>query len=281
MTDSLPLPEEAHAEPHDLAALAADYDRVADEYTRHIFGELAEKPFDRALLDRFARLTGDGLVCDGGCGPGHVSHYLHERGCDVFGIDISPRMVRLASELNPMIEFRVADLREPGIRPATLAGLVCLYSLIHFTAGELAAVLTTLRSTLRPGGQLLLAVHEGAETRTPGEMWGIPVSLKFNFFTQPQIEAALTQAGFAIDDILHREPYVGVEVETDRLYAMAIAPDDDNPERLAENQKEAPVAAASSASLRRTSRDWLPAFAEQGLRNRGVIEMSTTRGQGG
>jgi 2-polyprenyl-3-methyl-5-hydroxy-6-metoxy-1,4-benzoquinol methylase len=56
---------------------------------------------------------------------GHVSRYLHERGCDVFGIDISPRMVRLASELNAMIEFGVADLREPGIPPATLTGLAC------------------------------------------------------------------------------------------------------------------------------------------------------------
>jgi SAM-dependent methyltransferase len=224
MTDSFPSPEDAHAEPHDPASIAADYDLVADEYARHIFGELAGKPFDRAMLDRFAQLVGDGPVCDGGCGPGHVARYLHERGCDIFGIDISPRMVSLASELNPMIEFRVADLREPGIPPATLAGLTCFYSLIHFAAGELVAVLTTLRRALRPGGYLLLAVHEGTETRTPGEMWGIPVSLQFNFFTRPEIEVALTRAGFTIDEIVRREPYLGVEVETDRLYALAIAP---------------------------------------------------------
>jgi SAM-dependent methyltransferase len=224
MTDSFPSPEDAHAEPHDPVSIAADYDRVADEYVRHIFGELAGKPFDRAMLDRFARLVGDGLVCDAGCGPGHVARYLHERGCNVFGIDISPRMVSLASELNPMIEFHVADLREPGILHATLAGLTCFYSLIHFAAGELVAVLTTLRRAMRPGGRLLLAVHEGTEPRTPGEMWGIPVSLQFNFFTRPEIEVALTRAGLAIDEIVHREPYLGVEVETDRIYATAIAP---------------------------------------------------------
>ncbi len=33
------------------------YDRVAQEYTARIFGELAHKPLDRALLDRFAEVV--------------------------------------------------------------------------------------------------------------------------------------------------------------------------------------------------------------------------------
>jgi SAM-dependent methyltransferase len=213
----------------DSRRVAADYDRVADEYTRHIFGELAGKPFDRALLDRFAAEVGMGRVCDVGCGPGHVSAYLHARGCDVFGVDLSTRMVELASTLNPGVEFRVGDLRALPAAARSLAGAVCLYSLIHLAADELAPALAALHRTLRPGGQLLLAVHEGQESRAPGQMWGIPVSLRFNFFTRAEITAALAEAGLTIRELTSRPPYAGVEVETNRLYAWATSPRPDSP----------------------------------------------------
>jgi hypothetical protein len=53
---------------------SATYDTVAEEYARRIGRELEDKPFDRALLDRFAaRMAGQGDVWDLGCGPGHVA----------------------------------------------------------------------------------------------------------------------------------------------------------------------------------------------------------------
>jgi hypothetical protein len=55
------------------------YDRVAEEYVKRIFEELAHKPLDRALLDRFAeQMRGLGPACDVGCGPGQVARYLHD-----------------------------------------------------------------------------------------------------------------------------------------------------------------------------------------------------------
>jgi trans-aconitate methyltransferase len=52
-----------------------DYDRIAEDYARHIYGELAHKPLDRELLRRFAaRMRGQ--VCDMGCGPGQVARFL-------------------------------------------------------------------------------------------------------------------------------------------------------------------------------------------------------------
>ena len=86
----------------------------------------------------------------------------------MFGIDLSPRMVKIASELNPNIEFRVDDLRALEIAEAALAGVVCFYSLIHLRPDQLVGALAELRRVLRPGGTLLLAVHEGTETRRPG-----------------------------------------------------------------------------------------------------------------
>ena len=66
------------------------YDTVASDYAVRIANELKDKPLDRQLLDRFAASV-SGPVCDMGCGPGHVTRYLHECGVDVFGVDLFTR----------------------------------------------------------------------------------------------------------------------------------------------------------------------------------------------
>jgi len=79
------------------------YGRIADEYTRRIYGELEHKPFDRELLNRFAAQVGEkGDVCDVGCGPGRVARYLHEAGARVVGLALSPRRIENARKLNPI-----------------------------------------------------------------------------------------------------------------------------------------------------------------------------------
>jgi SAM-dependent methyltransferase len=125
---------------------------------------------------------------------------------------------------HPGVEFVVGDLRRLPVGEASLAGIVCFYSLIHLESDQLAPTLAALRRTLRPGGRLLIAVHEGHESREPGELWGIPVSLRFNFFTYEQLTRALRDGGFVVEQITHRASYPDVEVETDRLYASATAP---------------------------------------------------------
>ena len=61
-----------------LQSIQQDYDRVADEYARHIYPELQNKPLDQELLTRFAsEVNGKGQVCDLACGPGHTTRFLH------------------------------------------------------------------------------------------------------------------------------------------------------------------------------------------------------------
>lgn len=67
------------------------YDSAAAAYAEHLSDELAHKPLDRHLLNRFAEETrGRGPVADLGCGPGHVARYLSQQGVAVFGVDFSP-----------------------------------------------------------------------------------------------------------------------------------------------------------------------------------------------
>src|SRR5262245_24051274 len=188
------------------------YDEVADEYVRRISGELAQKPLDRHLLNRFAEdMRGRGLVADIGCGPGHVARYLQDQGVDVLGIDLSPVMVRSAKKLYPGLEFRVGDMRALDLPDEALAGIVAFYSLIHVAPEEHPRTLRELGRVLRPGGMLLLGFHVGTEVLHVEELWDRKVRLDFRFFQPSEIAARLADAGFRVLEWIEREPYEGAE----------------------------------------------------------------------
>lgn len=200
----------------------ASYDAVADEYVRRISDELRHKPLDRALLDRFADATRDrGPVCDLGCGPGHVARYLKERGVNVVGYDLSPKMVEAARFLNPEIISHQADMTALDVADGSWAGLLAFYSLIHIPRPEIAPALREFRRILQPGGLLLLAFHIGDETLYLDDWWEQKVNIDFFFFQPKQVARDLQAAGFEIEEIIEREPYPEVEHQSRRAYIFA------------------------------------------------------------
>ncbi len=201
----------------------ASYNRVAGEYAQRFGDELAHKPLERGLLDAFAA-NATGLICDLGCGPGQAAAYLHARGAEVVGVDLSEAMIAQARRLHPAIRFMQADMRTLPFADASLAGVVALYSLIHLPPIEIPAALLELRRALRPGGALLVGFHIGDETRHLDEWWGEAVNLDFHFFTTQAMLGWLTAAGFTPRELTQREPYPDIEVQTQRAYMLASAP---------------------------------------------------------
>jgi len=203
-----------------------NYDRLADEYASHLFNELAKKPFDRDQLNRFAaEVTDIGEVCDLGCGPGHVARYLRDAGTNIFGLDLSPRMVEEARRLNPDVSFREGDMMALDIPDATLAGIIAFYAIVNTPKESLPLVFQEMQRVLKPGGLLLLAFHIGDETLRPNELWGRPVSMDFFLFQPSAILNYLEGAGFAIEQVLEREPYpADVEYQSRRAYIFARKP---------------------------------------------------------
>jgi SAM-dependent methyltransferase len=200
------------------------YDRVAAEYTERIAGELAGKPFDRELLERFATevsATKRHPVCDLGCGPGHVARCLHELGVPVVGIDLSTRMVEEARILNPGLEFRQGDMYGLDDPDGSFSGVVAFYSVIHIPREGVTAVLEEIRRVLIPGGLLVLAFHIGDEIRHVEEFFEKPVDLDFVFFQPDEMRGYLHAAGFSDIEVIERDPYPDVEVQTRRAYLFA------------------------------------------------------------
>jgi SAM-dependent methyltransferase len=206
----------------DLSPTRASYDEVAATYAARLFDELAGKPLDRHLLDRFSEsVRARGPVADMGCGPGHIARYLHDRGVQMLGIDLSPGMIASARTRSPAIEFRVGDMRALALPDAALAGIVAFYSLIHIGESEMVATLRELRRVVAPGGLLFIAFHIGEEVVHRDELWGHRVSLDFRFLLPERMVASLEEAGWAVIERAEREPYPEVEHPSRRCYLLA------------------------------------------------------------
>ncbi|MGH9764685.1 MAG: class I SAM-dependent methyltransferase [Blastocatellia bacterium] len=201
------------------------YDRVAEEYAKHFFDELDKKPFDRRVLDDFAKsIRPGGLACDLGCGPGQIARYLHGKGLNVCGVDISKGMVEIASKLNPGIRFQQGDMLALDFADSSLAGIAAFYSIIHIPSSDIVRAFVEFKRVLEPGGRLLLSFHIGDEVVRREELLGEPVSLDFAFLMPVDITRHLVAAGLKIESVEDRDPYPDVEYPSRRAYILSSKP---------------------------------------------------------
>lgn len=206
------------------AELQSSYDRVAEDYAEQFRDELDKKPFDRKMLDWLAeKVGGAGVICDMGCGPGQVARYLHGRGVEACGVDFSPAMVRQARRLTPEVHFRQGDmLTLTDVEADAYGGIAAFYSIVHIPRRELSQALREFGRVLRPRGVLLLAFHLGREVKHLDEWWGKEVSVDFLFYEAEEMKGQLTAAGFALEEVIERDPYPeAVEYQSRRAYIFA------------------------------------------------------------
>jgi SAM-dependent methyltransferase len=209
-----------------VQAIRESYDRLAEEYARGLFHELRNKPLDRELLSRFAfEAAGRGQVCDLGCGPGHVARYLRDAGSPVFGLDISPRMLDQARQLNPDINFREGNMLGLDLDDETLAGIAAFSAIVNLPKESLPLAFREMERVLQPGGLLLRAYHTGDEAFQETALWGPPLLLDFFLFRTTAIRQCIEAAGLAIEDVIERGPYAPeVEYQSRRAHIFARKP---------------------------------------------------------
>jgi SAM-dependent methyltransferase len=106
-------------------------------------------------------------------------------------------MIRVARRDHPGFEFDVADLRELPFEDASLAGVVCWYSLMYLAPPDRAAAFTELARVVKPGGYLVTAFKAGdSRVRRGGRTTGLGVEFDIYWLSPDEMERRVTDAGF-------------------------------------------------------------------------------------
>ncbi|WP_416974533.1 class I SAM-dependent DNA methyltransferase [Streptomyces sp. 4F14] len=180
------------------------YDKIAEDYTEQFPSGLGDRPVDRGLVAAFAELVrarGPEPVADLGSGPGHVTAHLRDLGLQVFGVDLSPRMVALARQSHPGLRFHVGSMTALDLPDQTLGGIFSLFSVIHVPESELPALCEEFSRVLVPGGYALLCFQtDPATTRLRlTERFGHDITLDYHWHDPTRVAELLTEAGLLVE----------------------------------------------------------------------------------
>lgn len=137
------------------------YSRRATEYIELLGSVDAMHPSDRALIGAWGEQVG-GPAIDAGCGPGHWTAFLAERGLDIRGVDLVPSFIDHARRVHPALRFATGSIDALDASHASLGGVLAWYSLIHHAPDAMGPALDEIARVLRPGGLLLLGFFDGA-----------------------------------------------------------------------------------------------------------------------
>lgn len=212
---------EAPVTPDSSRQVREAYDAAAVTYHSMFCDELAGKPFDRRLLDRFAAaIPPCSHVLDAGCGPcAQIGERLHDRGAEVIALDISLQCVRLARGHHRPFTLMQADFAALPFANGSFAGVVSYYSIVHTAKSDVDHLFREFRRVLRPSGLLLVAVKEGSDEEVVHSFLGSDSDVIFSRFTTEEVSGSFKRNGFDLIALEERDPYP-TEIQNRRIYAI-------------------------------------------------------------
>ncbi|MDJ0919059.1 MAG: methyltransferase domain-containing protein [Woeseiaceae bacterium] len=149
--------------------IATSYDQLADHWNSDDFPRSnGIEQHERAIA--FVEQRGNAI--DIGCGSsGRLIDLLIESGFSVEGLDISPRMLVLAKQRHPGVEFHLADIRNWSF--SKKYDLISAWdSIWHLPMADQEPVLTKILQGLNRGGVCIFTTggRDAAEEKTDSAM---------------------------------------------------------------------------------------------------------------
>jgi SAM-dependent methyltransferase len=199
------------------------WNRSAEAYADVFQGSVTQAI--EPMLDA-AGVVGGSRVLDVATGPGIVAAAALERGATAKGIDFAERMVAVARQRSPQIEFEVADAADLPFDDDTFDAVVMGFAL--FMMAEPDKALHEAHRVLAPGGKVACTVwdwpvpgfelfYSPMERYVPEEpvLGGNPPL--FGVSDADVLKAVLAKAGF-VDPAVERLPIVWELASPDELF---------------------------------------------------------------
>lgn len=164
---------------------AGDFDNWADSYDISAY-QGSSFPFEGysdvlAAMVKLSTPQPGASVLDLGIGSGNLALLFAQRGCHIWGIDFSERMLALAQGKLPVAELACIDLRLdwPPVFERRYDHIVSAYTCHHFPLEEkVSLICRLLQNHLQPGGSLVVgdiafrnAAEEALLRSQLGEDW--------------------------------------------------------------------------------------------------------------
>jgi 2-polyprenyl-3-methyl-5-hydroxy-6-metoxy-1,4-benzoquinol methylase len=146
-----------------MSAVSNPWDTYADEYARELQRRGPLSADTNVMAARLLSLLGDikgKAVLDAACGNGAFTRLLHDHGATVTGLDISPRLIAQAKEMDPRrtITYEVADLSQPQPAFANRFDAIGSYLALNDIEDH-HGFAQTLAHMARPGAPVALAFN--------------------------------------------------------------------------------------------------------------------------
>lgn len=180
------------------------YNVIAQQY----FDTYASDKTDLEYFDIFAKtLSKSSVILDVGCGMGHYSKYLYDKGLCVIGVDFSEGMLKIAREKYPEIDFIKADVcylkNHINIK---FDGIVIAFLFHHLSKPEVERCLLEIKYLCKPNANLLLIIEEGPNTYLKEEPFAPEFIYSINKYTKKEISDILNKSSFCVKHIIDKKP---------------------------------------------------------------------------
>ncbi|MDO8486725.1 MAG: class I SAM-dependent methyltransferase [Candidatus Curtissbacteria bacterium] len=153
-------------------------------------------------IEEFSKIVkdaGESKVLDLGCGSGVHAKHLFDEGLEVYGLDLSPKMINEAKRRVPKGKFVVGDMNSLPYKDEFFGGVYARASLLHIPKTRIAKVLKDVHRVLEPGGIFYLALKEGEGEEEKEDMrHGNKVKRFFAYFKEDEIKRYLENAKFEV-----------------------------------------------------------------------------------
>lgn len=106
-----------------------------------------------AIVTRLGAFSPGARIADLGCGSGVFSDLLRRRGFDVIGVDLSPRLIQIARQTYPDIDFREGDIEHLPFADDSFDGVLLAGVLHHLP--DWTRCLAEVKRILKPGSRFV------------------------------------------------------------------------------------------------------------------------------